>query len=202
MEPQDVSTSWKSALRPTVCGSTANFQRSEQQSTISWRLPRSKRTVSDAGSSPAMPPEPGAASGDRARSAVPPGFATRCHPAHGDRRTAALVEVQQRPGQIPMGPRPQDGRRTPVASLFDRSARKIGDRRHCTRSLRTRISDGFQTGLVPEGWHTRFFCWLSALQSGDLRATKSQRSPVNLRDVGGHATPGHRIRLSYAHGNG
>ena len=32
---------------------------------------------------------------------------------------------------------------------------------NCTRSLRTGMSDGFQTGLVPEGWHTRFFVGLA-----------------------------------------
>jgi hypothetical protein len=31
----------------------------------------------------------------------------------------------------------------------------------CTRGLRTRMSDGFQAGLVPEGMNTRFFVGLA-----------------------------------------
>jgi len=89
---------------------------------------------------------------------------------------------------IAMGPRPRDGRRTPVASLFDRSARKFGDRRQ-----RHPQSPDVHVGWLSDRLGARrmphmifLLAWRPA--SGDLRATKSQQSPVNLRDVDGHAT--------------
>jgi hypothetical protein len=74
-------------------------------------------------------------------------------------------------------------------SLFDGSAKKFGDRRR----LQPQSPDA-HVGWLSDRIGARrmahtIFCWPSALQSGDLRATKSQQSPVNLRDVGGHPLP-------------
>jgi hypothetical protein len=59
----------------------------------------------------------------------------------------------------------------------------MGDR----RQLQLRSSDA-HVGCLSDPLGTRrmahtIFCWPSALQSGDLRATKSQQSPVNLGDA-------------------
>jgi hypothetical protein len=86
---------------------TANFERSEQQSTTSRRLPRSKKTVRGrqvrllCARWQSRPHEPGAASGDCAPSAMPSGVVTRCHPACGDRRAVVLGRSATETGTAP-----------------------------------------------------------------------------------------------------
>ena len=57
--------------------------------------------------------------------------------------------------------RSRDGRRTRLQACSTGALENLETVANCTRSLRTRMSNGFQTGLMPEGWHRRFFVGLS-----------------------------------------
>jgi len=119
----------------------------------------------------------------------------------GNVGTVGLLVVPDRVHEMPA--RPEVQKRCPRSCAFSPyilamwirfppAKAALSDWSKCcvTDGRRRRWSDDEKLRIVAESFeaprrrmaHT-IFCWPNALQSGDLRATKSQQSPVNLGDA-------------------
>jgi hypothetical protein len=97
----------------------------------------------------------------------------RCH---GNRREFCTSLTLPRNGTVASG------------WALNPAARPVRQRAHrqLTRDLRTPMSHGFKTGMISGGWHARF-CWLGALQNGDVRL-RNRNSRQSICEVS-TATP-------------